>query len=539
MHALTLLRRRLGRKLRRLRVSIRRWKGRLLEIALSSALIAIVTTMMLLALEGAASLAYVWRKPIGHVPLERSHTEYDADLGWVNQASIRIDDLYGPGAYLETNSQRFRNRSDFGHRVPRNKVRAICTGDSFTLGYGVSNDDAWCELLTDADERLETVNMGQGGYGIDQAYLWYRRDGLSLDHDALVFAFTLTDLTRVAHSSFMGYPKPVMAVSNGIPVLARGPGSRLSFVAPRLARHLRALRDLRILELLRAKKSGAEPPLDETVMSDPEAQALVLAMIDQLARVHAERGTSFMVVILPSIEDYNPEPLDSWRQSLHEQLAAKHIALLDLIDALRKEPAQGVPRLFRNHFSEVGNRWVADRVYGALSKLPHVATRLSRIGPPPRPIHVLCPPDPMPPLHPVSLDGALLRANQQGELAPLAIDGALSTRWGSGAMQAGREALILDMKRPQRVRQIKLQLGDSPSDWGRTLAVDVSNDDVTYTEVSRTDGNLVKLRNVGQLGEVQVLSLPQTVTTRFLRIRQLGTSNENYWSVAEMEILGD
>lgn len=539
MHDLSLLRRQLGRKLRRLRVSVRRWEGRLLEIAVSGALIAIVTFMMLLALEGAASLACVWRKPIGHVPLERSHTEYDADLGWVNQGSIRIDNLYGPGAYLQTNSQRFRNRADFGHRVPANKIRAICTGDSFTLGYGVSNDDAWCELLTDADERLETVNMGQGGYGVDQAYLWYRRDGLSLDHDALVFAFTLVDITRVAHSSFMGYPKPVMALSNGTPVLARGPASRLSFIAPQLARRLRALRDLRVLELLRSERSSGEPPLDETVMSDAEAQALVLAMIDQLARVHAERGTSFMVVILPSIEDYNPGPLDSWRQSLHEQLAAKQIALLDLIDALRKEPQQSVLRLFRNHFSEVGNRWVADHVYGALSKLPHVAARLPHIGPPPRPLQVLCPPDPMPPLHPVSLDGGTLRANQQGELAPLAIDGSLSTRWHSGAMQAAREVLILDMKRPQRVRQIKLQLGESPSDWGRSLAVDVSNDDLTYTEVSRTDGDSVKLRNVGHLGEVRVLSLPRTVTSRFLRIRQLGTSNQNYWSVAEMEILSD
>ena len=41
---------------------------------------------------------------------------------------------------------------------------------------GVGNDDVWCKLLESIDNRIETVNLGQGGYGVDQAYLWYKRN---------------------------------------------------------------------------------------------------------------------------------------------------------------------------------------------------------------------------------------------------------------------------------------------------------------------------------------------------------------------------
>jgi hypothetical protein len=171
-----------------------------------------------LLVEGLASVVFIARgSPEVSAPdapwlLDDWHTEYDPELGWINKPSFRNDQMYGSGVYLQTNSQRFRNVRDFDRQVPAGKVRAVCTGDSFTLGYGVSNDNTWCELLTKKDPRFESVNMGQGGYGVDQAYLWYRRDGLALDHDALIFAFIAEDVARVARRTFQGYPKPLLAL---------------------------------------------------------------------------------------------------------------------------------------------------------------------------------------------------------------------------------------------------------------------------------------------------------------------------------------
>ena len=44
-----------------------------------------------------------------------------------------------------------------------------------------------------ANTKPETINMGQVGYGVDQAFLWYRRDADDLDVDVQFLAFIPND----------------------------------------------------------------------------------------------------------------------------------------------------------------------------------------------------------------------------------------------------------------------------------------------------------------------------------------------------------
>jgi hypothetical protein len=125
---------------------------------------------------------------------------------------VRIDDFYGPGKDLVLNSQGFRDEEDVTTHVPDDTRRAICSGDSFTLGFGVGNGDSWCAMLEALNPGLQTVNMGQGGYGLDQVYLWYLRDGLELEHDAQLLAFIQDELRRVGVRHFLGYGKPTLYV---------------------------------------------------------------------------------------------------------------------------------------------------------------------------------------------------------------------------------------------------------------------------------------------------------------------------------------
>jgi len=142
------------------------------------------TLVLLLALEGIASINYDFREAFVSPPFAESlYTAYDHELGWVNLPNVYLPNMYGPGNYLRTNSQRFRNNADFTTSVPPGKTCIICSGDSFTLGYGVDNDHTWPQLLASRTPNIEAVNMGQGGYGADQAYLWYKRDGVALDHN--------------------------------------------------------------------------------------------------------------------------------------------------------------------------------------------------------------------------------------------------------------------------------------------------------------------------------------------------------------------
>ena len=60
------------------------------------------------------------------------------------------------------------------------------------------------------DPRLETLNMGQGGYGVDQAYLWYKRDAAKFEHQVHLLAFITDDFVRMQSDRFRGYGKPVI-----------------------------------------------------------------------------------------------------------------------------------------------------------------------------------------------------------------------------------------------------------------------------------------------------------------------------------------
>ncbi len=160
--------------------------------------------VLLVAFEGTAGYLMVIRQEVPAEAAERRHVVYDPELGWVNDRNVRLDDVYTPGIGLRTNSQGFRSAADFSPDVPPGKIRLICSGDSFTLGFGVGDRDTWCDILTRIDTRLETINMGQAGYGLDQAYLWYRRDGLALDHQIHVLAFITDDFPRMQVTDFSG-----------------------------------------------------------------------------------------------------------------------------------------------------------------------------------------------------------------------------------------------------------------------------------------------------------------------------------------------
>jgi hypothetical protein len=178
---------------------------------------------------------------------------------------------------------------------------------------------------------------------------------------------------------------------------------------------------------------------------------------------------------------------------------------------------------------------VADRVYDALVGLPRVRERLQQIASPPRRVAVMAPTANFPPIEAISLKGARINAHPMDGLAPQALDGSIATRWHSGGTQTGNEHIVLDLGTPTPVRGLKLRLGNAGYDYGRVLAVDVAQDESRFTEVLRVSGEQATLPELDG-GQGQRLNLAETATARFVRIRQLGQSDENFWSVAEIEL---
>ena len=218
------------------------------KLAATNILIFIV---LLLVVEGGSSLLlffYELPQTSGLKMAERLHTRYDSDLGWVNIPGKNVPDMYGAGKNVRINSQGFRNNTDIAATIPQGKVRMICSGDSFTFGYGVDNDEAWCSLLGRRN-GIETVNMGQGGYGPDQAYLWYLKDGKRLQHNIQIFAVVAPDLVRMLDNNLLGYGKPVFAIENDRLVTKNVPVPRAPYLFSWFTRNNASIKQLRVLQL--------------------------------------------------------------------------------------------------------------------------------------------------------------------------------------------------------------------------------------------------------------------------------------------------
>src|SRR5262249_33225518 len=112
------------------------------------------------------------------------------------------------------NAQGFRARETYERAVPAGKYRIVTLGDSYTMGYGVGDDATYPARMQALCPALQTVNMGQGGYGVAQDYLWDKRDGTKLDANLLVFAFIAHDFYRMSADNFIGYAKPVLRLKN-------------------------------------------------------------------------------------------------------------------------------------------------------------------------------------------------------------------------------------------------------------------------------------------------------------------------------------
>jgi lysophospholipase L1-like esterase len=365
-------------------------KSRALRIALGLALA--VGTLVLL--EGAASLllfgydvAFNTRSP--QVEREGEYTQFDPEIGWVSRPQVQLPDLFGPGIGLSTDALGARGSTAVSREVSPGKLRIVCVGDSFTQGYGVGDGQDWPGALQALDARLEVVNLGMRGYGIDQAYLWYLRKESEIEHDLVLLAFIADDWRRVQLALYQGYPKPVLELGDGAPRVANAP------LEPPRSRSgwwhlnrdmLRSSRTVMLLERLWSK-FGSEEPIG-TALSESEAAAVVAQAIEDLDRRTRAAGRRLVLVHLPSVDPETHEGLALLGEEpllVCEQARAKGIAFVDLTSEFLALPPERRDGYFltlteaaypwaQNHYDAEGNRFVAERLLEQLSELGLLAS---------------------------------------------------------------------------------------------------------------------------------------------------------------------
>ncbi len=367
---------------------------------LAAALALAATVVAALALvEGLASLtiaAGLLFGSSGRLAQERYAT-YDPDLGWVSLPNVAIPNMYGRGADLHTTTHGFRGRVDPAPTPPPEKTRVVCSGDSFTFGYGVGDLATWCALLAKLDPRLETVNMGQGGYGVDQAFLWYRRDGAALAPAIHLFAFIDGDFERMRTSRFLDFGKPTLALRAGALTVENVPAWRRPFWIPtvRVRDIVRKTKTYELIDRLRRRVNGTPPAT--TAPIDPlergEIEDVALAVFRELRTIADRNGGTLVLVYLPTRADCllpptAPSGIDWWRTiGPRAQQAGFHV--LDLSEDCRRVPAAALDGMFfpegaiqyygaAGHYTDAGNRFVAATLIKRLRSLVDAARTTAR-----------------------------------------------------------------------------------------------------------------------------------------------------------------
>ena len=351
--------------------------------ALARVLFAPVAIILVLALiEGLASLGLLARdltRSTRSAVAERQHTQYDEEIGWVNVPDRVVENMYGEGSSVTINGQGFRGLEDYAEAVPAGRRRILCSGDSFTLGYGVGDRETWCHVLEELVPDFQIVNMGQGGYGFDQSYLWYERDGRSLEHDLHLVCLNLWQVLRMRVDTFLGYAKPVLGLENGELRVVNAPLPMRASYTPFLTRSARTLRELRTVQWFTEPQPndgvavpGAEEP-KETVLSTEDCLRFILHGLEGCAARDQAHGSRTVVVWLPLLEEHQPGPNDRMRNQMLRTIQSKNIPVLDLTAPLRQLSAEQVHGLFlhegdlefqyaEGHYDVQGNRWLAERL---------------------------------------------------------------------------------------------------------------------------------------------------------------------------------
>ena len=353
--------------------------------------VGIALVLFLFVIEGFSTFfvaiydAVFWSKSAGR---DVSYTQYDPELGWVNKPDIYLEDLFGPGLSFKTNGQGFREDQDTSVQVPVGTVRFVCSGDSFTFGTGVDNGHTWVRQFAQQHDRVDSVNLGVGGYGVGQIYLRYLRSGKALDHDVHLFAFISHNFDRMRSDTFLGYGKPVLCVKEGALVAENVPVPKKMLLTAWLSQNPQIIGRFSTITLLSKVIQPVGPAGFSNTRTQAQMQQTVRAMIEDLLQINRDKGSTLVLVHIPTRTDYLSEFSSPLQQFLREASADIGVPYIDMIAELRKLSYEKMDSYFlkadqvllsyaANHFTIEGNQYFAHELYEQLMQVPEVAAKLA------------------------------------------------------------------------------------------------------------------------------------------------------------------
>src|SRR5215212_4170104 len=125
-----------------------------------------------------------------------TYLRFDGYLGWVPAPNFV---RRSSGQVFRTNSVGMRAEREYPFAAPAGVARIAAFGDSFTYCAEVTQAACWVPQLESAWPGTEILNYGVPGYGPDQAWLRYQRDGRPYEPCAVLSGYFVEDIDRVVN----------------------------------------------------------------------------------------------------------------------------------------------------------------------------------------------------------------------------------------------------------------------------------------------------------------------------------------------------
>jgi hypothetical protein len=325
----------------------------------------------------------------------------DRELGWSVGASGQV--TLGDGSLLyQSNAQALRADPGrvYAEAPTPGTVRILTVGDSFTHCDDVPNADTWQVALEAGQPGLEVLNLGVPGYGTDQAFLRWRRDGRRWQGQLVILGIWPENLCRnlslvryylVPTEGFSQKPRfvleggalavvnsPVMdqdelvatlTAPESRPLLAHERWYSARETSPTLLQTLRSVRIAQsILSLYERKQLRARLYSGE----DPAAIEITVAIAAQFAREVREAGSTPLIALIP-MRDLLAQHTSPQTFPLVAALRAAGLEVLDLGPTFGRRALElGESRVYiaQGHHTPEGNRLLAAALAEQLQ--PHI-----------------------------------------------------------------------------------------------------------------------------------------------------------------------
>ena len=318
-----------------------------------------------------------------------AYFRFDQALGWAPPPGVsRRSD----GVTYASNRAGLRADREYPTGPPPGVRRLAAFGESFTFCQDSNLPECWTTKLERAWAGTEVLNFGVSGYGPDQAWLRYQRDGPAYPACAVLIGYMVENINRVVTRFYPFYqpstglifskprfvldgeglalvPNPVSDHQQlGEPQFVEqtlGPGDRWYFPGVFVANPLDRLDLVRLVRTSAYRYHHGDPLGDGLARAYRErGEAFQVAgrvLIEFARQVRRDGAIPIVVVFSPASEiEAALAGRDAIYAPLLEWLAREGVATIDVTDALVDEARRsGVSAVAIHHYTARGNDIVA------------------------------------------------------------------------------------------------------------------------------------------------------------------------------------